>query len=273
MRYLRLIWTLITGAFGNQKSLATLRHGMATLSAIDAEMGPYRRGDYQAALEAAEGFRQDGEVTASYCFYRGACLAHLGRLPEAEVWLRRNIEMRNEDEKRHLAIGCTTLGHLMLQADRYEEAIECFETSLRHFPGRSSGYRSMAEAYLLRGGDPSEALRWTRLAIDQAKGDQEISPALRKMNLGESLATMAWATAAATHQAPEVARLVAEAVSSVGTGSVASTAQVHYHAGRAYEELGDPAHSAQHYREAGRLDLQGEWGRAARVALSHAVAS
>jgi tetratricopeptide (TPR) repeat protein len=273
MRYLRLLWTLINGAFGNQKSIAKLRHGMATLNAIDAEMEPYRRGDYEAALAAAEGFRQEGEVTASYCFYRGACLAHLGRVPEAEVWLRRNIELRKEDEKRHTAIGCTTLGHLMLQAGQYEEAIECFETSLRHFPGRSSGYRSMAEAYLLRGDNPAEALRWSRLAIDQANADQEISPALRKMNLGEGLATLAWATAAATHDAPEVARLVTEAVAGVGATTVSSTAQVHYHAGRAYDELGDQAHSADQYREAARLDPQGEWGRAARAALPHPVAS
>jgi tetratricopeptide (TPR) repeat protein len=272
MRYLRLLWTLITGAFGNQKSIAKLRHGMATLNAIDAEMEPYRRGDYEAALVAAEGFRQDGEVTASYCLYRGTCLAHLGRLPEAEVWLRRNIEMRKEDEKRHLAIGCTTLGHLMLQAGRYAEAIECFETSLRHFPGRSSGYRSMAEAHLLCGGDPAEALRWSRLGIEQANGDQEISPGLRKMNLGEGLATLAWASAATTCDAAEVARLVAEAVSSVGTSSVSSTAQVHYHSGRAYEVLGDPMNSAKLYQEAARLDLQGEWGRAARAALADPVA-
>lgn len=273
MRYLRLLWTLITGAFGNQKSVARLRQGMATLKAIDAEMEPYRRGDYEAALVAAEGFRHGGEVSASYSFYRGACLAHLGRLPEAEVWLRRNIEMRKEDEKRHLAIGCTTLGHLLLQAGRYDEAIDCFETSMRHFPGRSSGYRSMAEAFLLRGDNPSEALRWSRLAIDHAKADQEISPALRKMNLGEGLATLAWASAAVTHDATEVARLISEAVSGVGSTTVSSTAQVHYHAGRAFDELGDQAHSAHHYQEAARLDPQGEWGRAAKATMPHPVAS
>jgi tetratricopeptide (TPR) repeat protein len=272
MRYLRLLWTLVTGALGSPKSIATLRHGMATLNAIDGFMEPYRRGDYEAALQATESFRQDGDVTASYCFYRGSCLAHLGRLPEAEVWLRRNIALRKEDQKRHLAIGYTTLGHLMLQAGRYDDAVECFQTSLHHFPGRSSGYRSMAEAYLLRGDNPSEALRWTRLAIDQAKGDREISPELRKMNLGESFATLAWATAAASHTAPEVARLVAEAVAGVGAGSISSTAQVHYQSGRAYEELGDAGNSLHHYREAARLDLQGEWGRAGRAALAIGVA-
>src|SRR5450755_2764917 len=93
MRYLRLIWTLFTGALGNRESVDKLRHGMAKLKAIDVVMEPYRRGDYEAALAAAEAFREDGEVTPSYSFYRGYILAHLGRLSEAEVWLRRNVAM------------------------------------------------------------------------------------------------------------------------------------------------------------------------------------
>src|SRR5271169_3445379 len=165
MRYLRLLWTLITGALGSRNSIVKLRHGLATLKAIDGEMEPYRRGDYEAALQAAEGFRMDGEVTAPYCFYRGYNLMHLGRLQEAEVWLRRNIALRKEEQKRHLSIGFTALGHLMLQTGRYDEAVECFETSLRHFPERSNGPRSMAEAYMVRGGDPSEAMRWATLAL------------------------------------------------------------------------------------------------------------
>jgi tetratricopeptide (TPR) repeat protein len=272
MRFLRLLWTVVAGAFGNHEAVTRLRHGMATLNAIDGVMGPYRRGDYEAALAASEGFRLDGEVSVSYCFYRGSCLAQLGRLAEAEVWLRRNIDMRPADDKRNLAIAYTTLGHLMLQADRYDDAVECFETSMRHFPDRSSGYRSMAEVFLARGGDPAEALRWTRLSIDKANADKEISAELRKLNLGESLATLAWATAAASHQDAEVARLVAGAAASVGTGTISSTAQVHYHAGRAYEELDDATHGTQHYEEAARLDPQGRWGRAARTALASAVA-
>src|SRR5580700_11043224 len=110
-----------------------------TLRAISAVMEPYRRGDYEAALLGAESFRRGGQVTASYCFYRGQNLAHLGRLEEAEVWLRRNIAMRDQksmrdekNEKRHLAIAYSSLGHLMLRAGRFDEARECFETSISH---------------------------------------------------------------------------------------------------------------------------------------------
>jgi tetratricopeptide (TPR) repeat protein len=184
------------------------------------------------------------------------------------VWLRRNIAMHAEDkEKRHLAIGLTTLGHLLLQARRYDEAQECFEKSLGHFPERSSGYRSMAELCLLRGYNPAEALRWAELAIRHAQADWQISPELRNMNLGEDMATLAWATAADSHSASEVSRLAVEAVASVGTTNVVSRAQVYYQLGCAYRELGDIRTGAQHYEEAAKLDPQGQWGRAAQAAL------
>ena len=131
-----VLWTMAA----KRRFLAKLRSLSA--AAIKAVMDAYRRGDYEASLRASEGLRRGIEVTAPYCFFRGGNLAQLGRLEEAEVWLRRNIAMHAEDkEKRHLAIGLTTLGHLMLQAGRYEEAQECFEKSLGHFPERGSGYR------------------------------------------------------------------------------------------------------------------------------------
>jgi tetratricopeptide (TPR) repeat protein len=247
--------------------IASLWRSRATLAAIKAVMEPYRRGDYETALQASEGFRQGGEVTASYCFYRGSILEHLGRLEEAEVWLRRNIAMRDaKREQRFLAIGFSVLGDVMLQGRRFDEAQECFETSMRHFPGRGAGYRSMAELCLLRRDSSAEALRWAKLAVGREQADQ-LSRELRKINLGEDLATLAWATAADSHSASEVSRLVAEAVASVGASNVQSTALVHYQSGCAYAELGDLRSSAQHYEEAAKLDLQGHWGRAARAAL------
>jgi tetratricopeptide (TPR) repeat protein len=272
MRYLRLIWTLVSATFGNQAAAQRLRHGMSALNAIDAVMTPYRKGDYQSALDAAEGFRQDGEVSASYCFYRGSCLAHLGRLPEAETWLQRNIAMRQTNETRYLSIGYTTLGHLLLQSARYNEAVECFATSIRLAPERSSGYRSMAEVILLSGGEPDDAVRWARQSVEKGKVDKIISPELRKLTMGENLATLAWAIAAASHDAPEVERLVTEAVAIVGTRTLSSTVQVQCHCGRAFAELGDGARSAHHFEETVRLDQQGEWGRAARTAVSGGLA-
>jgi tetratricopeptide (TPR) repeat protein len=272
MRYLRLFWTMIRAACGSQAAANQLRRGLAALNAIDAVMTPYRKGDFQASLEAAEGFRYEGEVSPSYCFYRGANLAHLGRLPEAETWLRRNIEMRPKGETRHISIGYTTLGRLLLQAGRNMEAVECFQTSIRTCPKRSSGYRNLAEAHLLTGGDAREAVSWARQSIEKGNADREITPELRKLILGENLATLAWAVAADSHDASEVARLVDEAVGTVGTGTLSSTAQVTYQCGRAFAELGEGERSAQYFEKTATLDQQGEWGRAARAALAGGLA-
>ena len=257
---------VVLGMVSRVRRTRWLRKWLAT--ATNAVMEPYGRGDYEAALQAAEGLRMNGEITRLYCYFRGANLAHLGRLDEAEAWLRRNIAMQPKGKQRLLAVALTTLGHLMLHAGRYEEAQECFETSMRHFPGRGSAYRSMAELCLLRRGNPAEAMRWAKLAMDREQADRGLTAEIRKTNRGENLAILAWSTAAATHDHSEVARLATEAVESVGASGVTSTAQVHYHLGRAYAVVGDVPASSRHYQEAGRLDSQGNWGRAAHAAMT-----
>lgn len=257
----------IASALGNQELAADLRFRSATLKALGEVMRSYRRGDYEAALKAAEGFLRDGKVTRAYCFYRGSMLENLGRLEEAEVWLRRHIDLcENEGEKRFLAIAFTKLGRVLLEAGRYDEARECFETSRIHFPGRSSGYQSMAEWYLRRGDAPAEAVRWAKLAMERERADRT-SAELHRLNLGEILATLAWATAADTHSIREVTALVEQARASVGTSNVQSTALVQYQSGRAFAELGDTQRARERYREAARIDPQGKWGRAAKAAM------
>jgi tetratricopeptide (TPR) repeat protein len=228
----------------------------------------YRRGDYEEALRRSEGLKLLGEVTAAYCFHRGANLGHLGRLDEAEVWLRRNIGMHEEDGRTQLqAIGFTALGQLMLQAARYQEAEECFEKSIALWPDRGNGYRYMAELCLLRGDASTDALRWAERAVSCEKASTESSAEILKWNLGEQLATLAWATAVASHDTTAVALLAGEAVASVEGGGTESTAQVEYQLGCAFTQLGDQQTAAQHYGEAARVDPNGHWGRVGKAAL------
>ena len=267
-RILLRLFSLIASVLGNKELAADLRFRSTMLKTLGEVMGPYRRGDYEAALKAAESFRRDGEVTRNYCYYRGSMLEHLGRLEEAEVWLRRHIDMcEKEGKKRFLAIGFGHLGSLLLEAGRYQEAQEFFETSRVHFPGRSAGYRGMAELYLRRGDAPAEAVRWAKLAIERERADPT-SAELNRLNLGEILATLAWATAADSHSGPEVTRLAKEALVHVGSSCVESTALVHYQSGRAFAELGDTERARECYREAARIDPQGKWGRAAKAAMA-----
>jgi tetratricopeptide (TPR) repeat protein len=267
-RILLKLFALVAEAFGDKKSAAEFRWRVKVLQTLGEVMGPYRRGDYETALKAAEGFKRDGQITRSYCFYRGSMLERLGRLEEAEKWLRRHIDLAEQEEnRRYVAIGHSKLGNLLVQAGRYQEAKQCFERSMRHFPGRSSGYRNMAELCLVRGDRPAEAVRWAKLAMEREQADR-MSAELRRLNTGEILATQAWATAAETHNIGEVTALVAQARASVGTSDMSSTALVEYQSGRAFAELGDKRRAVEHYEAAAKLDPQGRWGRAARAAIS-----
>jgi tetratricopeptide (TPR) repeat protein len=230
-------------------------------------MDAYRRGDYEEAVRQAEGLKLLGEVTASYCLHRGTNLGHLGLLEEAEVWLRRNIAMNQEDGKTKLhAIALTALARVMLQAARYQEAEECIEKSIALWPERGTGYRYRAELRLLRGDGYTDALQWAESAVSReyASGNPAY---VQMLNVGEHLAVLAWATAAASRDPAAVARLAGEAVAAVGDTVIESTAEVRYHLGRAFTELGDRQTAAEHYAEAARLDPNGHWGRAGKSAL------
>ncbi len=223
-------------------------------------MDAYHRGDYEEALRRTEDLKLLGEVSAAYCFHRGANLGHLGSLDEAEEWLRRNIEMHQEDGRTRLrAIGLTTLGQVMLQAGRYREAEEYFKESIGLWPERASGYRYMAELRLLSGDDYADALRWAECAVSRERALSDSSAEVGRLNLGEHLATLAWATAAASHDVTEVVRLAGEAaLPGVGENENEPMAQVQSLLGCAFTELRDQQTAKQHYiAESGRA--RSEW--------------
>jgi tetratricopeptide (TPR) repeat protein len=249
-------------------------------AAIDAVMAPYREGDFEAALHVAERLRSDPRA---YSFFQGALLLELGHLKEAEPLLQQSIQLSEHQElalrKTHFgtsralkrqrkltALSRSVLGQLYLDQGLYDDALRCFEASLIDWPGRGSSHRAIAEAMLRRGDDPAEALKWARMAVDEERISRDMPREIRDTNLGEDLATLAWAVAVASRDSAQVDRLVAEAESVVGTRLVTSRAQVQYQSGLACAALGDLPRSTQHFNEAARIDTRGRWGRAARAA-------
>ncbi len=243
-------------------------------------MAPYRKGDFDAALKAAEGLQSNARA---YCFFRGAIQMHLGDLNQAETLLQQSIQLSEKATRvlqsrglgassalkkqiRLTALSRSSLGELYLDRGRYNEALRCFEQGLQDWPGRGGFHRGIAETWLRRGDDPNEALKWAKQAVDEERASKEYSQEVRDTNLGEALATLAWAVAAESRDQIEVNRLVEEAESKVGTRLVSSSAMVQYLSGRAYEALGDTSRSVQHFTEASRIDRRGRWGRAARAA-------
>jgi tetratricopeptide (TPR) repeat protein len=244
--------------------------------AVDAHMDPYCKGDFKAALQATAKLKY---APRAYCFYRGATLLQLGELKEAETLLLQNIALSEQAQRSFRGQGSRilprltgvcrqALGELYLEQKRYDDALRCFEASLRDWPGRGSSHRAIAEAWLRRGNAPTEALKWARLAVEEDRASTDLTQEARDTNLGEDLATLAWAVAVASHDRAEVDRMAAEAVSVAGAVLVTTSAQVQYQAGLAYEALGNAERSAQHFNEAARIDQQGRWGRAARAAAA-----
>jgi tetratricopeptide (TPR) repeat protein len=263
---------LFAGKLGRRRRLAPLK------SFLEA----YRRGDYAQALQLTETL-PNHEHSRQYWFLRGGVLMQLGRLDEAEQSFRQAIALAQQNEfavqgrgvrggigavEKEIKLSALhggALGELYLEQHRYDEAIRCFEASLREWPGHGPFHSHLAEACLRRGDPPADALKWATLAVEEDRAGKGVLPEVYNMNLCEDLGTLAWAVAVASHDRPQVDRLVDEAVKLAGTLSVPTSAQVHFQSGLAYAALGDEQRSTQYLEEASRIDVQGRWGRAART--------
>ncbi len=263
---LKMLVKVLFGYRSHRRSMEKIRDATAHMGVIEEIMGSYRKGDYESALKATEQLQQRPEFTASYFFFSGTMLMNLGRLDEAEQFLRRNVTSAPDNKRK--ALGYSSLGQVLLEMNRIDEAVQCFETSLKYWPQRGSAHRDIAEAWLRRGSQSGRAVEFAQLAVKEDrerenptgyKDGQEVC----NLNLGEDLATLAWAVAVDSHDRAEVDQLVSEAVPLMAS-AVSPSAQVHYHSGRAYLELGDHQKSSEYFAAAVRIDPNGMWGRAAR---------
>jgi tetratricopeptide (TPR) repeat protein len=264
---IKMLGRILAGRRRYNKGMRGLKTAFLRRDATNAVLDAYRKGDYAGALRAAEAFKGNADLAGSYFFFTGTMLMNLGRLEEAEQYLRRRLNVATDEKLT--ALSYSSLGLLLLEMQRYDEAMECFQTSLRHWPDRGSSHRDIAEVCLRRGGHTSDAVKWAQLAVkeDRSTGDWTGSPEAQEVyniNLAEDLSTLAWALAEDSRDRAQVDRLVDEAVKLVGTAT-SPTAQVHCHSGRAYLALGDSPKSERHFEEAARIDPNGLWGRTARA--------
>ena len=221
-------------------------------------MQAFVRGEYQHALAISAAAQHGVNVGV----FDGALLMQIGRLNEAERMISQALT--SETEPRSTALAHCCLGEVYLFQHQYDKALSCYNSALSLWPERGGTYRAIAEVGLRRGEDPSVVLQWARLAVEKEKASQGVAPMTKVMNLGAELATLAWAVAVSSRNAPEVERLLAEA-DSFGAGiPVSSMAQVHVYSAMAYAALGNDAKRAHHLEAAARVDPNGVWGRAAQ---------
>lgn len=252
--------------FGRKRPTPELR----STSAVEAVVEAYRRGDYATALTEAEGLKDGTRKTPEYCFFRGKMLFELGQLSEAEASLRDALAL--ERDERRMALSNEALGFALMEQERYDDAIDCFEGCIRVWPDRGCGHRAVAEAWLRAGGRTGEAVYRARRALEIQRKAPKLSDEIHNVKLSAALATLAWAVAADSADAAQVERLVEEAVPLLADEPKPMLAQVHFHAGWAYSILGEAEKSAYHFAQAMSVDPHGNFGRLARAVAPSGVA-
>jgi tetratricopeptide (TPR) repeat protein len=192
-------------------------------------------------------------------------LHQLGKFPDAEASLREGLPL--QPDARSQALAGNVLGILLTDMERYPEAIQCFEDSIRAWPDRGVGHREIAEAWLRQGRELPEALARARRAVEIDRASPALSAETHDLRVGEDLALLAWAEASNSCDVQQVDSLLAEAFPLCANAAKMVQAQQHYYAGRAYSALQVLEKAAEHFLEARTVDLQGQFGRLAAAAV------
>ncbi len=235
------------------------------LGIIRDQLAAYRRGDYEAQLKIVEGLRVKGSEPPGYLFFRGSACFQLGRLEEAEQAIRRSLAIETNAALK--TVCRDELGRVLMAQGRWEEAADCFRECIAEAPGRGCGYRAMAEMLLRRGGRSAAALDAARSAVaaDRAASGK-LGKEERDINLGESLAVLAWALAENQSPGGEIGSAIEEAFALCGDSAKPILAELHYCAGHVRAVLGDTAASARHFQSATEIDTAGYYGSLSRQA-------
>jgi tetratricopeptide (TPR) repeat protein len=235
-------------------------------NALEAVSSAYRAGDYATALDKTEDLKNGSEATAPYCFFRGSMLHYLGRFSEAEASLREGLFL--EEKPRQRAVAFNTLASVLMDLERYAEAIEFYENASRAWPDRGSCHRGIAEVYLRQGREFQEALKRAQQAVAIDKRATGMSKEALQHRLGEDLAVLAWALSVNGAGIGTVEFTSEEAVRLCADGSKAILAEAHYHIGQAYFALRESDKSRDHFRSAAEIDSKGIFGAMARSTIA-----
>ena len=193
-------------------------------------------------------------------------LHQLGRLTEAEASLREALPLHNDPRQRALVLN--SLASVLMDQERFTEAIAFYENASRVWRDRGASLRGIAEVWLRQGREFSEALEQSRQAVEIDRSATGMSKEALDYRLGEDLAVLAWALAANSAETASVDSALAEGFRLCGVRSKSILAQLHYHAGRAYHALQLSDRSREHFDRAAEIDPQGRFGRMARSTFS-----
>lgn len=226
-----------------------------------------RQADYGEALrrvEFARRFRPDPFLQAVH----GVVLGEAGRHQEAEQCLRQVLAAPQGKTPQVQSMALDGLGYVLMEQERYEEAIQAFEGAIAILPQVSDPYGGLAELYLRQGVQPQRALELANQAL-QRKQQSAKSFLVRWLGGGEIAAlhaTQAWALALMERPA-EAEQAMAQALSRIDRDDKKTSAALYYRAGQVMRLLDDQAAAVEHLGRARQLDPKGNAGRLAARAM------
>jgi tetratricopeptide (TPR) repeat protein len=241
------------------KGNGVLANALRISSTIKTIMSAYRAGNYSAALARTQNLKDGSVNTGEYCFYHGSMLHHLGRFVEAETILREGLRLQKDSRQKALVYN--SLATVLMDQQRFPEAIAFYESAGRAWPERGANLRGMAEVWLRQGRELQLALDQARQAVEIDRNATGMTKQALDSRLGEDLGVLAWAIAANSGDAAQIESALSEALRLCSGSSRAVLSELHFHASQAYLAIQNNDKSQAHLRQAAEIDPQGIHGR------------
>jgi tetratricopeptide (TPR) repeat protein len=194
---------------------------------------------------------------------QGRILLTAAHYDEAEAALYAALEKGQEaGTAGNVQYECLDLlGQVMLEQERFDEAIQCLEGAIDIRPDQSAAYDSLAGVYLWMGDQPGQALELTKQALTLYKP--------RRL-FGRVAAPAMWmnrAWALAQLRRDKANEAYDRAFALMKSESKPALADLHCRAGAVCYGQGDMDTATHHFEQAIQLDPTGRAGQLARRAL------
>ncbi len=217
---------------------------------------PVYSGNYDRALRRLRWLSFPKQTP--YMLYReGWILSLAGRSAEAELRLRQALNQDSAANPEFRGLVLASLGHLLLDLGRDEQAQTCLERAMATDAGKYNGAFGMVELLLKPAKDPEKALA----LIEEAEKTRK-SP----VGQAEAVATKAWALAALGRQS-EMEEAIAFAVREIHPSFKAAQASTHWRIGKALQAAQREPDAVTHFRAGCQADPRGHYGALARQEL------
>ncbi len=259
-----LIPVVALGVCGTVFMAANAVYALAPVFWIQAAV---KQCDYDAALRRAQ-------LAADYSFMpgffrnlAGVILLWAGRYDEARETFQESIRETRQEGMGAGSAALENVGCALAWQGKYAEAIPMFEGSITISQDQVMVYSDLAEAYLQQGAELPRVLELTGRALKNQEHAGIETRLLAGHQMGQVLATRAWALARSGRHA-EATDTLARAFVAADKSHKPVLAGVYWRAGQVMLALGEPQRAEGHFRQGQSIDPRGHYGRLCTEALT-----